>query len=71
MAMKVIEKKRVNSEKILQQLISEIKIQNFLCHPNVIIGYGYHQDKDRIYSLMELGSDGQLYSFMQKSLMNQ
>ena len=41
MAMKVVEKKRVNSDKMLEQLISEIKIQNYLCHPNVIAGYGY------------------------------
>jgi hypothetical protein len=70
--MKVIKKKDFallnNSEyeKAVSQLISEIKIQMFMEHPNLIKLYDFFADQRNIYLLLELGCDGQLYTVLQK-----
>ena len=45
----------------MTQFIRELKIQQFLEHPNIIGIYGVFSDEDSIYIILELGSDGQLY----------
>ncbi len=71
--MKVINKATVQAEtqdetnKLINQLIREIKIQMFLNHPNLIKLYSFFSDQYKIYLLMELAPDGQLYEYMRES----
>ncbi len=64
LAMKVVEKKKVISDGLLDQFIRELKIQTFLKHPNIIEVYGFFEDEKYFYTLMELGCDGQLYNLI-------
>lgn len=63
-AMKVVEKKKIIAEGLLDQFIRELRIQAFLKHPNIIEVYGYFEDDKHFYTLMELGCDGQLYNLI-------
>ena len=65
MAMKAIPKKKVLEENMLTQIIREMKIQTFLDHPNIIKNYGCFSDEEYIYTLMEVGCDGQLYDLIE------
>lgn len=47
-------------------MISEIKIQLFLSHPNIVALYGIFSDKDNIYLLQEPCLEGQLYQKIKK-----
>lgn len=67
MAMKVVEKKKIIQDKILEQFIRELKIQGFLNHPNIIDLYGFFHDEVYFYTLMELGCDGQLYNIISQN----
>jgi serine/threonine protein kinase len=49
---------------VLGQLISEIKIQSFLDHPNLIKLYDFFCDEQNVYLFLELASDGQLFHLM-------
>lgn len=53
-------------KKLLPRLINELKIQAYLSHPNIIQLYGSFHDHDNIYVLMELGSEGQLYTKLKR-----
>jgi aurora kinase len=59
--MKTVPKAVIREENIINQFIRELKIQSCLDHPNVTKLYGFFDDKDNIYLLLELGSEGQLY----------
>lgn len=47
-------------------MISEIKIQLFLEHPNIVALYGVFADEDNIYLLQEPCLEGQLYQKIKK-----
>lgn len=53
-------------KKLIIQLIREIKIQNFLNHPNVVKMYTFFADKIYIYLTLQLCYSGQLYNFLKK-----
>ena len=46
------------------QFIREMKIQTFLDHPNIIKNSGFFSYEENIYTIMELGCDGQLYDLI-------
>lgn len=62
LAMKIVEKKKIVKDGLLEQFIRELRIQSFLNHPNIISLYGFFTDDTHFYTLMELGCDGQLFS---------
>ena len=47
------------------QFIREIKIQAFLEHPHIVRLYGFFNDAENFYVLMELGSHGELYEIIE------
>lgn len=51
---------------MLSQLISEIKIQSFLDHPNLIKLYDFFCDEQNVYLFLELAADGQLFHLMDR-----
>lgn len=63
----MIEKKIILEEEITEQFIRELKIQMFLDHPNIVKMYGYFDDDDNIYIILEVGTGGQLYHYLKKS----
>lgn len=71
-AMKVINKDSLTgssqeeTDKSINQLVSEIKIQFFLKHPNVISIYDCFCDERNVYLLIELATDGHLFTFTSK-----
>lgn len=62
--MKVIDKKKVIEDNLLEQFTRELKIQTFLNHPNIIKVFGFFHSERHFYTLLELGSDGQLYNLI-------
>lgn len=47
-------------------MVLEIKIQKFLNHRHIIKLYSVFDDRENIYLLMELCTDGNVYSLMRK-----
>lgn len=70
MALKVIEKKRLRQPNLLEQFIRELKIQFYLNHPGIIQLYGFFDDTENFYQMMELGCDGQLYDKIKDNTFN-
>lgn len=67
-AIKIVEKKLIMEENIVEQFIRELKIQNFLNHPNVVRLYGFFDDEVNIYVLMEACMDGELLKKLKRDL---
>lgn len=44
LAMKIVEKRKILEENLLDQFIRELRIQSFLDHPNIISMYGFFHD---------------------------
>ena len=63
----MIEKKLLKEEEITEQFIRELKIQMYLNHPNIIKLYGFFDDEQYIYIILEVGTGGQLYHQLRKS----
>ena len=52
----VVAIKKIPKEKVrymLEQFITEVKIQLFLSHPNIVSLYGFFSDSDHFYTVME------------------
>ncbi len=64
MAMKVISKKQIIKNNLMNQFIQELKIQTFLNHPNIIKIYSVFADANNFYIVQELGCEGQLYALI-------
>ena len=60
-ALKIIRKSQLNSSKMLNQFIREIKIHSHVKHPNIINLYSSFCDDGNVYLLQEFGNGGQLY----------
>lgn len=61
-AIKIIPKNMLKDEQLQNQIIRELKIQCFLHHFNIASMYGYFDDEENVYFLLELCCDGQLYN---------
>lgn len=51
---------------MLDQFIQEIKLQQYVSHPNVVKIYGYFSDFSYFYLLLEYMEEGSLYSLLKK-----
>lgn len=65
-AMKAIGKDIIRKENLANQLAREIKIQLYLKHENLSSLYGYFDDEENVYLLMEFCADGQLYELLKE-----
>jgi serine/threonine protein kinase len=63
--MKVIGKQSIREDKLETQMARELKIISFVKHPNLITCYGFFDDADNVYVLMELCSGGHLFKQIQ------
>ncbi|KAH7849680.1 hypothetical protein Vadar_021361 [Vaccinium darrowii] len=66
-ALKVIFKEQIEKYKLYHQLKREMEIQTGLRHPNVLRLYGWFQDDDRIYLILEYAHGGELYRQLRKT----
>ena len=65
----VVAIKKIAKEKVkymLEQLITEIKIQMYLSHPNIVSLYGFFCDHDHLYTVMEYLEGGSLFSLLKQ-----
>ena len=65
-AIKVINKKSIIQQNMLEQINKEIEIMYKLDHPNIIKLYTHFEDDEDFCLIMEYASKGQLYSFIKK-----
>lgn len=65
-ALKLLDKKQLEKEKVAHQLRREIEIQSHLRHKNILRLYGYFHDKDRVYLILEFAPGGEMYNYLQK-----
>jgi serine/threonine protein kinase len=70
--MKVLQKRGIadcpmeKRDKIRWQITNEIKIQAFLCHPNLVRLYDCFSDSANLYLFVELGCEGHLYGMLEQ-----
>lgn len=67
-ALKVIKKKMIKDAKMANQIKNEIKIQSCLSHPNVLTFYGFFQDSEQFYLILEYAPHGELYKRLKKQV---
>lgn len=65
-ALKKMSKRMIKSLKMIHQVTLEIKLQMFLDHPNITKMYGFFDDSEYIYLIMEYMEEGTLYELIQK-----
>ncbi len=53
----MIDKKQLKEARMEEQLLSEIKLQMYMRHPNVLKMYGFFSDLKKIYLLLELAEE--------------
>jgi serine/threonine protein kinase len=64
--MKIIPKKKIIEDKIVPQIIRELKLHNYFKHQNIIEQYGFFSDAEHLYIIIELCTDGQLYNVIKR-----
>lgn len=64
-ALKVIFKKQVDKHGVLSQLREEIEVQTRLRHPGVLRMFGFFHDEKRVYIVLELAQNGELFKRLQ------
>lgn len=65
-ALKVTKKEQFQDPNELRRFISELKIQLFCDHPNIVKSYGTFCDQGHVYILQEYSGKESLYSLLQK-----
>ncbi|EFC43822.1 predicted protein [Naegleria gruberi] len=65
-ALKLLDKKQLEKEKVAHQLRREIEIQSHLRHKNILRLYGYFYDEKKVYLILEYAPGGEMYHFLQK-----
>ncbi|KAG8390320.1 hypothetical protein BUALT_Bualt01G0071400 [Buddleja alternifolia] len=65
-ALKVVFKEQIEKYRLFHQLRREMEIQTSLRHPNVLRLYGWFQDAERIFLILEYAHGGELYKELRK-----
>lgn len=61
-ALKKISKKVIKTNMMIDQLLQEIKIQAYCNHENILKLYGFFDDSENIYLILEYMEQGTLFS---------
>ena len=67
-ALKVIDKSILNNEEQIKNIVNEINIMNELDSPNLLRLVTNFEDENRIYIILPLCSNGQLYDIIHKQI---
>ena len=62
---KMMQKRDIFEQKLINQINKEISIMYNINHPYSIKLYNHFEDNDKLYLIMELASNGNLYNFIQ------
>jgi len=62
---KMMKKRDIFEQKLINQINKEISIMYNINHPYSIKLYNHFEDNDKLYLIMELASNGNLYNFIQ------
>lgn len=66
-ALKVLEKKLLETKpKLKVQLKREVEVHSHLRHPNILRMYGYFQDDQRVYLVLEYAPKGDLFTILRR-----
>jgi serine/threonine protein kinase len=65
-ALKKVPKEKIKSLCMLDQFILEIKLQSFIHHQYILTLYGYFDDADSIYLILEYMEQGTLYAELKR-----
>ena len=66
-AIKILEKKKINSKKDLERIEKEIKYLKILNHPNIVKIYEIIEDDNNFYIAMEYVPGGELFNYIVKN----
>lgn len=66
-AMKVMFKDELRKGRVERQILREIEIQTRLKHPNILRMFTWFHDESRIYLVLEVASQGELYRHLTES----
>lgn len=66
-AIKVLDKKKIEEEKDKEWVKKEIQILRMLRHPNIIQLYEIQEDTKKIYMIMEYAENGELFDLIVKN----
>lgn len=65
-ALKCMYKKELTEGKLELQVRREVEIQMNLRHPHILRLFGYFHDTGRIFLMLELAAQGEMYKYMNK-----
>ena len=65
---KVLDKKRLKSQKLIEQLNLEIKIMYKVHHPHIMQLINHFEDDNNFFMIMPYASRGQLYTLLKKNV---
>ncbi|KAL0485028.1 aurora cAMP dependent protein kinase [Acrasis kona] len=63
-ALKVLDKKQLIKEKMLNQLLREVEIQTNLRHKHILRMYGHFFDDRKVYLILEYAGRGEMYKLL-------
>lgn len=66
-ALKILYKSQLIKSNVQTQLRREIEIQSHLSHPNILQMYGFFNDEEKIYLILEYSPGGELYKDLKDS----
>ena len=66
MAIKILEKDKINDQKDVERITREIKILKKVRHPNVIQLYEIIETEKELYMIMEFCNGGELFDYIVK-----
>ena len=66
-AIKILEKKKINNEKDLERIKKEIKYLKMLNHPNIVKIYEIIENENNFYISMEYVPGGELFNYIVKN----
>ncbi|CAG9310379.1 unnamed protein product [Blepharisma stoltei] len=63
-ALKIIDKMKLNQQRLYKRLRNEVSLQSQLNHPCIVRLYDYFEDQENVYLLLELCSGGELFTYL-------
>ncbi|OLY82800.1 Serine/threonine-protein kinase PLK4 [Smittium mucronatum] len=63
-AIKVIDKYQLQSNELRDRVAAEVSIHSRISHPSIVKLYDYFEDNEKVYLIMELCQNGDLFSYL-------
>ncbi len=65
--LKKISKKSIKSSLMIDQFLLEVKLQSFCDHENIVKLYGFFEDRESVYLILEYMEEGTLFKMLKKN----